>query len=381
MPFFGTISKKRSEGLLSDSALGGSADTSYLLSHLDSITTRSQRQQVRSADNLHDVGQFYPYRSSSDNEDDSELCSNGSNSTLSDPGRSSTEDNTENEQEHTGLSRSAGAINELPIKRLTTRPNDALVKMSCKELVTFLKKAGFSPETLSCIKKNKIKGDAFMTMDSTALSLLGVNKLGERKRLLKLAQKDRESMQKAVLDREMSEWSTEEVCNWLAINTFDEYKDLFADRAVTGQQLMNTDHTKLAELGVNKWGHRKRMLKLIEETRSSSPTPPQVFVSPSKAQGSHRSCTHQSTPNAHFFLIVETWGVDQVGQWLKAIGLDEYKTSFQEAQVTGALLLRLSDAQVSQLGVSSLGHRKRLRRHIAQLAPLSNHSEDSDPSP
>lgn len=49
-----------------------------------------------------------------------------------------------------------------------------------------------------------------------------------------------------------------------------------------------------------------------------------------------------------------------VGTWLAALGLPQYAQAFEEQQIDGDLLATLSDADLRELGVTPLGHRKRI---------------------
>jgi class 3 adenylate cyclase/tetratricopeptide (TPR) repeat protein len=56
-----------------------------------------------------------------------------------------------------------------------------------------------------------------------------------------------------------------------------------------------------------------------------------------------------------------------VGAWLEAQGLGQYARSFAENNIDSSLLAQLADADLKELGVTSLGHRKRLLIAIAAL--------------
>ncbi len=56
-----------------------------------------------------------------------------------------------------------------------------------------------------------------------------------------------------------------------------------------------------------------------------------------------------------------------VSEWLAALGLQVYATAFAEQDIDGALLRELTDSDLKELGVASLGHRKRLLAGIAAL--------------
>jgi hypothetical protein len=61
--------------------------------------------------------------------------------------------------------------------------------------------------------------------------------------------------------------------------------------------------------------------------------------------------------------------VQQVTEWLEALGFGDYAAAFQRNHIDGAVLRTLGDADLATLGVASLGHRKHLRAEIARLPP------------
>jgi class 3 adenylate cyclase/tetratricopeptide (TPR) repeat protein len=56
-----------------------------------------------------------------------------------------------------------------------------------------------------------------------------------------------------------------------------------------------------------------------------------------------------------------------VGQWLRNLGLAQYVGAFAENDIDFDVLAKLTDADLKELGVGSLGHRKRLLAAIAEL--------------
>ena len=58
--------------------------------------------------------------------------------------------------------------------------------------------------------------------------------------------------------------------------------------------------------------------------------------------------------------------MQQVTDWLEKLGLGQYAQRFAENDIDFALLVKLSDADLKELGVSSLGHRKRLLEAIGE---------------
>src|ERR1700722_4764396 len=57
-----------------------------------------------------------------------------------------------------------------------------------------------------------------------------------------------------------------------------------------------------------------------------------------------------------------------VGSWLRSLGLGQYEAAFRDNAVDAEVLPELADGDLEKLGVL-LGHRKRLIKAIAELAP------------
>src|SRR5450631_830178 len=67
----------------------------------------------------------------------------------------------------------------------------------------------------------------------------------------------------------------------------------------------------------------------------------------------------------------------QIAGWLEKLGLGQYASRFAENDITFAILSELTDQDLKELGVSSLGHRRQLLRAIAEL----NGVEKATPKP
>ena len=52
------------------------------------------------------------------------------------------------------------------------------------------------------------------------------------------------------------------------------------------------------------------------------------------------------------------WSVEDVCEWLEAIGLGEHVDSFKENEMMGEHLLDISKDDLKELGVKKLGHQK-----------------------
>ena len=55
-----------------------------------------------------------------------------------------------------------------------------------------------------------------------------------------------------------------------------------------------------------------------------------------------------------------------VEEWLKGLGLAQYAAAFAENDIDFTILGKLTDVDLKELGISSLGHRKRLLAAIAE---------------
>ena len=58
-----------------------------------------------------------------------------------------------------------------------------------------------------------------------------------------------------------------------------------------------------------------------------------------------------------------------VGAWLRGLGLGRYEGAFRDNDVDAGLLPTLTADDLRELGVASLGHRKRLLAAIAAMVP------------
>ena len=71
-----------------------------------------------------------------------------------------------------------------------------------------------------------------------------------------------------------------------------------------------------------------------------------------------------------------------VAAWLRSLGLGQYAAAFSEHDIDAALLTRLSAEDLKELGVASIGHRRRLLDAIAALhAPETRAAADSAVTP
>jgi class 3 adenylate cyclase/tetratricopeptide (TPR) repeat protein len=70
-----------------------------------------------------------------------------------------------------------------------------------------------------------------------------------------------------------------------------------------------------------------------------------------------------------------------IEQWLSALGLEQYARAFVDNDVDPAMLPQLTDADMKELGVLSLGHRKRMLAAIAERAIAASRATPSSAPP
>ncbi|TJV39227.1 MAG: hypothetical protein E5Y18_12385, partial [Mesorhizobium sp.] len=61
-----------------------------------------------------------------------------------------------------------------------------------------------------------------------------------------------------------------------------------------------------------------------------------------------------------------------IEEWLRSLGLQQYGTAFRENNVEAEVLLRLTAEDLKDIGVSSVGHRRKLLEAIAELRESSS---------
>jgi hypothetical protein len=59
--------------------------------------------------------------------------------------------------------------------------------------------------------------------------------------------------------------------------------------------------------------------------------------------------------------------MQQIAGWLKKLGMSEYAERFADNDIDFSILGDLTDQDLKDLGVASLGHRRKILRAIAEL--------------
>ena len=61
--------------------------------------------------------------------------------------------------------------------------------------------------------------------------------------------------------------------------------------------------------------------------------------------------------------------MSEIRKWLETIGLGQYADAFEANDIDMDLLRQIDDQALRDLGMTSAGHRLRIRSGIAKLAP------------
>ena len=71
----------------------------------------------------------------------------------------------------------------------------------------------------------------------------------------------------------------------------------------------------------------------------------------------------------------------QIADWLQRLGLGQYTQRFVENDINFSILPDLTDQDLKELGVASLGHRRQLLRATAQLSGGENSAKETAAEP
>src|SRR6516162_2762428 len=73
--------------------------------------------------------------------------------------------------------------------------------------------------------------------------------------------------------------------------------------------------------------------------------------------------------------------MQQIADWLEKLGLGQYAQRFAENDITFAILPHLTDQDLKELGVTSLGHRRQLLLAIAEIRSVQREPAPSSAAP
>lgn len=158
------------------------------------------------------------------------------------------------------------------------------------------------------------------------------------------------------------QWSESEVLRWLDSVGESDCKGSFAN--VTGSALLLLDNDALEHMGIERLGQRKRLTRKIGELRDKTGDGAAANVNVLRTKSAPHvgrlPAIHSASPTP----MLSAWTDADVVRWLELNELGEHRRAFAEHKVTGGQLLGFGEEQLVKLGISKLGHRKRLMRLI-----------------
>ncbi len=69
----------------------------------------------------------------------------------------------------------------------------------------------------------------------------------------------------------------------------------------------------------------------------------------------------------------------EIADWLRGLGLEQYTATFRDNDIDAAVLPRLTAEDLRELGVATVGHRRRLLDAIAALGAPVSAADASEP--
>jgi hypothetical protein len=70
-----------------------------------------------------------------------------------------------------------------------------------------------------------------------------------------------------------------------------------------------------------------------------------------------------------------------IAAWLRGLGLERYAPAFRDNDIDGEVLRRLTADDLRELGVASIGHRRRLLMPLQGSRVLSRRPKHCSPAP
>src|SRR5258708_23936682 len=79
--------------------------------------------------------------------------------------------------------------------------------------------------------------------------------------------------------------------------------------------------------------------------------------------------------------MIKREGQVEVGAWLSGLGLDRYKQAFEDNAIDFSLLPKLTADDLRDIGITAVGHRRKLLEEIAAFQDSSGTSTQTSDAP
>ncbi|XP_066570937.1 diacylglycerol kinase eta isoform X2 [Amia ocellicauda] len=127
---------------------------------------------------------------------------------------------------------------------------------------------------------------------------------------------------------------------------------------------LNSISSELLRLGEIHW--IAHIVNSTEEENSRSNNKGSIKLKIMPKAKKDREKLHKQKSNSS--LSVEKWGTEEVAAWLDSLSLGEYKDIFVRHDIQGSELVLLERRDLKDLGISKVGHMKRILQGIKEMA-------------
>ena len=188
------------------------------------------------------------------------------------------------------------------------------------------------------------------------------------------------------------QWKSKEVSTWLKGLGLSSLIEVFEKNKIHGDILLDVTENTLKELGITSMGVTKKILNSIErihpqyfkkkeeqsESNISMKTSTKAIMSKIILKGSNITLNKsipikspQRSPKKKDFFdterLAKKWDVNLVCNWIESIGFSEYSSNFRKNEIDGSILFKLSKDDLSEIGIESIGHQKKILSEISNL--------------
>jgi len=146
-------------------------------------------------------------------------------------------------------------------------------------------------------------------------------------------------------------WSTKDVSVWLGALGLGEYAPGFVSNKLQGDVIFLLLESHLQDLGMTKIGDRLYFMEVLTQLHDATNR---------LAKTVGQLASTRSLPNlqrAGLPIEVVSWSVKEVAGFLRALGLSEWTEVFLKHRIQGDVMFSLTEATLSEMGVTRIGDR------------------------
>ena len=175
------------------------------------------------------------------------------------------------------------------------------------------------------------------------------------------------------------EWKSKEVSTWLKGLGLSSLIEVFEKNKIHGDILLDVTENTLKELGITSVGVTKKILNSIERIQpeyiknkeNKEKEEKEEIITPRKSNTDlfFLQKENQTIKRNSFDIerLAKKWDVNLVCNWIESIGFSEYSSNFRKNEIDGSILFNLSKDDLSEIGIESIGHQKKMLSEINNL--------------